>query len=116
MATFRELRDKLNSLSDKQLDQEIKIIAKGYGVNAPLDVSFEYGEMETKLEFCIADFDLWCDPDPYYGGVPDIPYDDVDFGGDEEDEGIILLGVDEGMPYFSLHDEDSCGNGGFIIN
>lgn len=120
MATFRELRDKLNGLNDEQLDQEIKIITKGYSVNEPLIESYNNGIMETKLDLCIAEFDLWYTTDSYNAGVPDIPLEDEDYILEDVDEDdnpdIVMLGVNKGMPYFSLHDEVWWNDDGFIIN
>ena len=98
--TFKELKKKLEKLSPKQLNQEIKIISVGYDGNYPISYEEEKGVFMNPLSLEIAEFDLYHLQEEHNEGVPDMSIEDADLP--EDYDVITMLGVKEGMPYIRV--------------
>lgn len=96
MATFRNLLEAIQGLSDSQLDQEVVIIPSGYCSAAPLEIN-GYSAFSGSVEIAIAKGDIVYDetPDgPYCGcgteGVLDLGELDSEAKAEMEDAEVIL--------------------------
>lgn len=102
MATFRDLLNTLNNLSDAQLDQEIKIVPTGYCDEAnviydgcsPFDGSFELAISQGDIVHQKAATAPGC----WYS--PEGCFDAGEVGDDSYDEEDVI--IRPGMPYFKI--------------
>lgn len=107
MPTYRDLFEKLATLSPEQLDSEIKIIPAGYTDGEAAEL-MRYDILPQVLELAKASRDLyhfapsedgeWCEP-----GVCDFSSDEIKDMGIDQDEDYVLL-CKKGELIFKLKD------------